>query len=264
MCRLRRIKCDEAKPACNRCARSRRVCPGYQDVFDLVFRDETGATERRARKANKGTVKRVIEFPYSISAAKKQMDFTDSIIQLDQPQPPAQSLDQCVAYTFVSNFVLKPSGGTDDGHFELTLPLAEMGNSSPHFKLAFEACVLSYLSNGVEKATLQDRDALATYVQALSTTNQAIQDCDASEQDATIAAVLLLGLFEQITECGPNMTAWRTHLQAAMQLVQNSGQGRLNNNVERVILSAAPRQQPRTTFATVANVFCIHLSFDHS
>lgn len=205
-----------------------------------------------------------MEFPYSISATKKQTGFTDSSIRLSQTPPPAQSLDQCVAYHFVSNFVLKPSGGTDDDHFELTLPVADMGNSSPHFKLAFEACVLRYLSNGVDRATLQDRDALATYVQALSTTNQAIRDREASEQDATIAAVLLLGLFEQITECGPNMAAWRTHLQAAGQLVQNSGHGRLNNNVERVILSTAPRQQLRSSFANVANVFCIRLSFDHS
>ncbi|KAF7904949.1 uncharacterized protein EAF01_005471 [Botrytis porri] len=28
-CRIRRIKCDEAKPACVKCTSSRRVCPGY-------------------------------------------------------------------------------------------------------------------------------------------------------------------------------------------------------------------------------------------
>ena len=56
MCRTRRIKCDETKPTCNQCAKSRRQCPGYEDEFNLVFRDETQATKRRACKAYKKTL----------------------------------------------------------------------------------------------------------------------------------------------------------------------------------------------------------------
>ena len=48
------IKCDETKPTCLQCQKSRRQCPGYKDDFDLVFRNETQATERRARKAGNG------------------------------------------------------------------------------------------------------------------------------------------------------------------------------------------------------------------
>ncbi|CAK7235397.1 hypothetical protein SEUCBS140593_009269 [Sporothrix eucalyptigena] len=51
MCRTRRIKCDEAKPACNQCVRTGRTCPGYKSKIDLLFRNETGASaaEKRAR-----------------------------------------------------------------------------------------------------------------------------------------------------------------------------------------------------------------------
>jgi hypothetical protein len=44
-------QCDEVLPHCSQCTKSRRECPGYPDAFDLIFRNETVAVERRARKA---------------------------------------------------------------------------------------------------------------------------------------------------------------------------------------------------------------------
>ncbi|SPJ79090.1 uncharacterized protein FTOL_07481 [Fusarium torulosum] len=37
-CKRRRKKCDETRPACLRCVRSRRPCPGYKDDTSLFFR----------------------------------------------------------------------------------------------------------------------------------------------------------------------------------------------------------------------------------
>ncbi|KAF7562647.1 hypothetical protein G7046_g1481 [Stylonectria norvegica] len=34
----RKSQCDETRPACNRCVKSRRVCPGYKDEATLLFR----------------------------------------------------------------------------------------------------------------------------------------------------------------------------------------------------------------------------------
>ncbi|KAF2268553.1 hypothetical protein CC78DRAFT_540821 [Lojkania enalia] len=52
MCKSRRIKCDEKRPTCGQCQKSGRTCPGYPDEFDLVFRDENKAMERKARKTS--------------------------------------------------------------------------------------------------------------------------------------------------------------------------------------------------------------------
>lgn len=48
LCRERRIKCDEGKPSCMRCQKSKRECPGYRDEFELKLRDQTRATKRKA------------------------------------------------------------------------------------------------------------------------------------------------------------------------------------------------------------------------
>src|ERR1700761_4235988 len=45
------LKCDEVRPSCTQCRKSSRVCPGYPDEFDLIFRNETAAVKRRAQRA---------------------------------------------------------------------------------------------------------------------------------------------------------------------------------------------------------------------
>lgn len=51
LCRARRIKCDETKPTCLKCAKAKRVCPGYRDAFEINLRDETQTTIRKAKTA---------------------------------------------------------------------------------------------------------------------------------------------------------------------------------------------------------------------
>ncbi|PQE29163.1 negative acting factor protein [Rutstroemia sp. NJR-2017a BBW] len=48
LCRARRIKCDEAKPHCMRCQKSKRQCPGYRDASELSIREHAKAMKRKA------------------------------------------------------------------------------------------------------------------------------------------------------------------------------------------------------------------------
>lgn len=52
LCRARRIKCDEGKPACLKCIRAKRECPGYRDPFDGKIRDETEVTIRKYKRTH--------------------------------------------------------------------------------------------------------------------------------------------------------------------------------------------------------------------
>ncbi|KAF7916393.1 uncharacterized protein EAE98_010693 [Botrytis deweyae] len=56
LCRARRIKCDEGKPSCMRCHKSKRECPGYRDEFELKLRDQTKATKRKSSTSFDTTV----------------------------------------------------------------------------------------------------------------------------------------------------------------------------------------------------------------
>ncbi|OKL64682.1 hypothetical protein UA08_01053 [Talaromyces atroroseus] len=60
-CRARKVKlailtrfgqqCDQATPACKRCLKSNRICPGYRDQLSLLFRDESSAVAQKAKSA---------------------------------------------------------------------------------------------------------------------------------------------------------------------------------------------------------------------
>ena len=48
-CRERKIRCDQRPGGCIRCAKSRRECPGYRDLSDLMFRNESTNVIRKAK-----------------------------------------------------------------------------------------------------------------------------------------------------------------------------------------------------------------------
>lgn len=51
-------KCDEQKPICHRCRKAKRVCYGYPDQSDLVFRDQNRLAKRYALENKAGLTPR--------------------------------------------------------------------------------------------------------------------------------------------------------------------------------------------------------------
>lgn len=227
-------QCDETKPTCNQCTKSRRQCPGYKDEFDLVFRNETKATERRARKANRKSLARDREETGIVSPGKPHLpspaDSTASSTTLTRNlHTPVEQTASC---HFVANFVLIPREGSTKGFHEYLIPLLKSEPSTSHIHHAFNACALASLGNRPEASTTNlNSRALGHYTKALAATHLAIQDPDMSKADATLASVLLLGLFENITARQMGMFAWGSHIEGAIQLVQARGRKQLRSKM---------------------------------
>ncbi|KAF4974879.1 hypothetical protein FZEAL_8280 [Fusarium zealandicum] len=49
-CRVRKIRCDEKDPACGQCEKRGLVCPGYRNLVDLMFRDESSHVISKAAR----------------------------------------------------------------------------------------------------------------------------------------------------------------------------------------------------------------------
>lgn len=89
--------------------------------------------------------------------------------------------------------------------------------------LAIRACGMASLSN--KQQTLQGRRwSRAQYVKALTQTNMALRHpCD-SRRDETLAAVLLLGLYETLTCDGLySMESWKAHIVGAAEILRLRG-----------------------------------------
>ncbi|KAI0397500.1 hypothetical protein F5Y17DRAFT_464574 [Xylariaceae sp. FL0594] len=209
MCRTRRIKCDEAKPTCNQCAKSRRQCPGYKDEFDLVFRNETKSTERRAKKANK-------------KAAAQRAAPQDSQ-GWAVTRVPSLSIEEQAECHFISHFVLMPDEGHTVGHLDFLPPILDSLDPDSHVHHAFKACALSFLNNrgAMNQRLLQS--ALNEYTLALAQTNAALREPETQLSDATLTAVILLGMFESISAKQIGMASWGSHVDGAVQLVRARG-----------------------------------------
>lgn len=141
---------------------------------------------------------------------------------------PLEDLASC---HFIANYVLIPRQGlsTTRGFLEFLLPLLRKGPLLPHFKLAFDACALASLNNRVGTGNDFEKQALGCYTKALATTFSALKDPEMVRDDATLAAILLLGLFENISAKSLGMLAWSSHIEGAIQLVKARGPAQLKS-----------------------------------
>ncbi|GJC95509.1 C6 finger domain-containing protein [Colletotrichum higginsianum IMI 349063] len=49
-CRERKIRCDQKEPGCGQCEKRQQECPGYRNIVDLMFRDESSHVIKKAAK----------------------------------------------------------------------------------------------------------------------------------------------------------------------------------------------------------------------
>ncbi|KFG83470.1 putative negative acting factor [Metarhizium anisopliae] len=237
MCRIRRIKCDETKPTCKQCAKARRVCPGYRDVnkshptseggsasSQVPDKPQQSATPSLAPKSGRSD-----GLSLEGTGTPSPRSSSDKSIQA----PPPLAVDELASCHFISNYVLIPKQGlaTTRGFLEFVLPLLKTPEPSQHFLYAFKACSLASLNNRVGTGNDFDRAALGCYTKALACTFTALKDPVLTKRDDTLAAILLLGLFENITAKTLGMLAWSSHIEGAIQLVKSRGQEQLRSKI---------------------------------
>lgn len=133
-------------------------------------------------------------------------------------------LDAQATCFFIANWVLQPrQSAKTRGFMDYMIPLLEQRKPPDHFKAAFEACAFASLGNRSGPGQDFKKVALASYTRALAATHKALQDPIVSKQDNTLAAILLLGLYENISARQLGMLAWGSHIEGAIQLVKARG-----------------------------------------
>ena len=125
---------------------------------------------------------------------------------------------------------------------EFVVPLIKTDNPAQHFKYAFDACALASLGNRVGPGNDFEKVSLGHYTKALSATFAALRDSEHATSDATLGAVLLLGLFENITAKQLGMLAWGSHIEGAIQLVKARGKQQLKTKVGLAMFVAVRTQ----------------------
>ncbi|KAF7550431.1 hypothetical protein G7Z17_g5690 [Cylindrodendrum hubeiense] len=89
LCRSRRVKCDLAKPACQRCIKYGAECPGYRTEQELVFRNANPSNIKKRKKrtqpqgSKRGSEKALSSQPSQPSPSPTATDYSTPSAYLD-------------------------------------------------------------------------------------------------------------------------------------------------------------------------------------
>lgn len=228
------------------------MCPGYKHEFGLVFRNETQATERRARKSQKTVVQKIRpgrqastagpSTPAGPSSAKASdsgaVATTTSYVNRSLQLPPEQQ----ASCHFVSNFVMVSPQHKGPGYMNYLIPLLKANRIPEQLRLAFNACSFASLGNRVGTGHDFEQMGMMQYTQALAATHKVLKDPVESLTDATLATILLLGAYEGITAKKMGTMAWGSHIDGAVQLVKARGRAQFKTEAGVALFSTVRTQ----------------------
>ncbi|KJZ76952.1 hypothetical protein HIM_03829 [Hirsutella minnesotensis 3608] len=249
-CRQQRVKCDQNKPACDRCSRRGIQCPGYRSEVDLIFRNDTRKERTKATKSPEARVSEpVVHFVRGQDSDRDGSAESESIP--DTLLLPIR--DQATCH-LLSNFVLVPYGSNRNtqGFMHYLVMLKKSPDVPLHFQYAFDACALASFNNQVSRDTITRKKALNKYIRALSELSTTLRNPTAAQQEATLASTLLCCMFETLTGVDPDMKSVAYHTEGAIQLAKDMGRERLLRSELGQAIFAAVRHQMMSNCMRIA------------
>lgn len=224
-CRRLKVRCDQRKPGCSRCERTKAACPGYRNLADLVFRDDSASTINRLRRHAARENVEPIHYQSSDATASHA-----SVTVQGVPPPPysptihslPQPSGEAAAIFYFRNFTIQGPPLSKDG----SAFLHPLGCSTS--RAAIEAIGLAAIANIHGDHGLL-RQARARYAHALRGTSQALADPARAACDSTAVTVLLLSQFERMyldsrESVRDGYRRWAAHVEGASALLGLRGQ----------------------------------------
>ncbi|KAH8801680.1 hypothetical protein F5884DRAFT_524046 [Xylogone sp. PMI_703] len=268
-CRERKIRCDQARPGCGQCAKVQKECPGYRNLIDLAFRNESDNVIRKAKARTKGS--RIVAGQASTKPQTKDEPAyiqtlilgdassiyqtsdssvrspsylssisSDTLIESDVEHYSVHPLtlssfaivpttEQRGTSFFVNNFVA-PHSWPSQGHFSFLDEVCRKDGLDEWLMHGMAAVGLACQANSTKSTHLMYQ-ARKEYTAALRATNNALRSSDATK-DSTLLTIMVLSIFETVTgKKESSMKAWAEHLSGAAELIKLRGDSQLKTQV---------------------------------
>lgn len=200
-------QCDQQLPHCGQCVRLRERCPGYRDEWDLVFRDQTGHTIKRFKERR------------AKNPASTELNGLALARRL------SASADEIGVNFFLRNFVMDGQSPSR-GYLDYLPSVYRADGEHPTLVASMAAVGLMALANSTQQSELASR-ARAKYSEAIRNVSTALASPVESVKDCTLMSVILLGVFEHVSE----HESWVRHVQGAAALVVARGRSQFSSPV---------------------------------
>lgn len=256
MCRKRKIRCDETRPFCKKCATHGVACPGYrteEGSGGLEFRDQTGLTVQRAelryreqnglskgRKSSSssdsscagdgGVVEALMPYQSAQSAGSESISpaFTDLL-------SPAVVRTQLYS-TFMDLYLPQVSSGMRLDHFSFYQLLATSPTTESALLESLDALSLVSIGSLSKDRTFLTQ-SVRTYGKALTSLRKAIVKPGALHNDHLLAATNVLSQCAFYEEIAQRANGWSTHTQGCQQLIAARGPESLHSELALLLFS---------------------------
>lgn len=181
-------QCDQRKPRCLRCEKASIQCPGYRNLADVLFRDESWRIARRVRILSGD-----VPVPQSRPASSEHPSLIPPSPPATVPQPLSQSISEVAASFFFSKYYVC-EGVLEGAHQWLARQYSEI-SPNPALQAVIEAAGLAGISNVHHAPSLRSRSK-QRYCLALRALKKSLDDPREAVADTTLMTVNLSGLFE--------------------------------------------------------------------
>ncbi|KIW77983.1 hypothetical protein Z517_07816 [Fonsecaea pedrosoi CBS 271.37] len=233
LCRKRKVKCDEGRPGCLKCARLKQKCPGYRNLDQVRIRDESDRVARRCRQEENSSMvwassqTAIASLQNNTPASRKEY----LAISRQQPVTIARSLSPSSHDLGANFFFVKysPKDCTFNNHHAwLTKSYFDQGPNNVLRKV-IEAVGMAGLSNVFDASHIKSQ-ARAQYSAALASMQKALHDPIQAVSDTTFMALMLLAFFETINcEALDRCPEWVAHIRAGAAVLELRGQDQFSS-----------------------------------
>ncbi|RMZ78692.1 hypothetical protein DV737_g3731, partial [Chaetothyriales sp. CBS 132003] len=270
-CRKRKIKCDEARPGCRRCAQIRKPCPGYPHIqLDL-------------RQPQPGPTAATIATPLLPTPLTQVRSTLGPLLQLPTTSDPSLSspalppaLVDVSPGSYLYDFVIKDEESDDFTRSTPSYSGSTSPQSPPKYDIQHQAvCFFLHLfcfqagklysfpvidfvplilrrapgnspvslaAAAVSRLTLADQysgtdvrlQSDHEYSNAITSTMTSLKDRKVATQDATVVAVWLLGLYEAINSVMNHGRTTSRHPSAAFRAQSRSDDVEFQSHISHI------------------------------
>ncbi|KAF2093145.1 hypothetical protein NA57DRAFT_61668 [Rhizodiscina lignyota] len=196
-CRARHVKCDEVKPACERCIKAKRSCT-YRDLFEISIRDQNSAAARKAQVAWRQRVKPARSSSDASISSKTPSPPNEMAVASDVYPALTEDRLYIVSCRFLFDFTI-PSYRSDQFRGVMDhLPDLYL-YSHPDSALRTAVAATSYINffRRSPQPRMDDKiTASKYYTQALARLQNELKYEEMARSDELLTAVYLMGIYE--------------------------------------------------------------------
>ncbi|KAK1832300.1 sterol uptake control protein 2 [Podospora conica] len=213
-CRERKIRCDQKEPGCGQCDKREQKCPGYRNLVDLMFRDESSHVIKKAKaKARRKGLLIVESHPsspdslgrLSTTPEPRSAKSLSLVLPRSRPRTPSSPGQQSV-WSQDSDGIMSP----ESGNWPVTPALALVYNLTPTLQENGTGYFLSRYVNMEETACHQKFDFLRDVWKPVSSAPD-------QEVDGVLASMTAVGLMGLANLHRTNLAMARDYMEAAQK-----------------------------------------------